>query len=194
MARRLLLLVGTLETIGGKQIYDMQMSSSGRAAGDFAFDPLMLLKSPNAEKFKLAEPTHGRAAMLAFSGVVTHSAMPDAFGIGKAASRISEPAGHQRWSEKVACRMSCTVQAASAGSLGIANHCNYSRISATATLNTRTPGPRTRWRKFALVRRRTAAVSCGKVKRGNPSYSAAYAQKKFKPRRLRSRFRVSVYV
>ena len=83
--RRLLLLVGTFETIGGKQIYDMQMSGSDRVAGDFGFDPLKLLKSPNAEKYKLAEITHGRAAMIAFSGAVTHSAMPDAFGIGKAA-------------------------------------------------------------------------------------------------------------
>jgi len=77
-------LVGTFETIGGKQIYDMQMSGANREAGDFGFDPLMLLKSPNAEKYKLAELTHGRAAMIAFSGVVTHSALPDAFGYGKA--------------------------------------------------------------------------------------------------------------
>jgi light-harvesting complex I chlorophyll a/b binding protein 1 len=63
----------------------MQMSGSDRAPGDFGFDPLMLLKSPNAEKYKLAELTHGRAAMIAFSSVVTHSAMPGAFGIGKAA-------------------------------------------------------------------------------------------------------------
>jgi light-harvesting complex I chlorophyll a/b binding protein 1 len=84
VARKLLLLVGTFETIGGKQIYEMQMEGSGRKAGDFGFDPLMLLKLPNAEKYKLAELTHGRAAMIAFSGAVTHSALPDAFGFGKA--------------------------------------------------------------------------------------------------------------
>ena len=39
----LLLLVGTAETIGFKQIYDM-MDGADRDAGDFGFDPLMLLK------------------------------------------------------------------------------------------------------------------------------------------------------
>lgn len=45
----------------------------------------MLLKSKNADKYKLAELTHGRAAMLAFSAVVTQSNLPESFGIGKAA-------------------------------------------------------------------------------------------------------------
>ena len=100
----LLLLVGTAETIGFKQIYDM-MDGADRDAGDFGFDPLMLLKvaprralptasraacSPpdrpnpqgNEVQYKEAELVHGRAAMLAFSAVVTQGAMNDAFGVG----------------------------------------------------------------------------------------------------------------
>ena len=76
----LLLLVGTAETIGFKQIYDM-MDGADRDAGDFGFDPLMLLKG-NEVQYKEAELMHGRAAMLAFSAVVTQGAMNDAFGVG----------------------------------------------------------------------------------------------------------------
>merc|ERR1719199_1424006 len=76
-----LLFVGTAETIGFTQIYNM-MDGEDREAGDFGFDPLKLLKG-NEEQYKLAELTHGRAAMLAFSGVVTQCAMNDAFGVGK---------------------------------------------------------------------------------------------------------------
>ena len=50
-------------------------------AGDFGFDPLMLLPG-HEEQYKLAELQHGRAAMLAFGGVVTQSALPGAFGFG----------------------------------------------------------------------------------------------------------------
>merc|ERR1719313_3170190 len=78
----LFLWVGTFETIGFSQIYSMMLDpSSTRQAGDFGFDPLKLLPG-NEEQYKLAELTHGRAAMLAFSAVVTQSALPGAFGIG----------------------------------------------------------------------------------------------------------------
>merc|ERR1719247_1439196 len=77
----LFLWVGTFETIGFTQIYNM-MDGEDREAGDFGFDPLGLLPG-NEEQYKLAELTHGRAAMLAFAGVVTQSALPSAFGIGK---------------------------------------------------------------------------------------------------------------
>jgi len=63
------------------QIYNM-MDGDDREPGDFGFDPLKLLKG-NEEQYKLAELTHGRAAMLAFSAVVTQSALPSAFGYGK---------------------------------------------------------------------------------------------------------------
>ena len=76
-----LLLVGTFETIGLSQIYDMTTGESDRDAGDFGFDPLMLLKG-NEVQYKEAELVHGRAAMLAFSAVVTQGAMNDAFGVG----------------------------------------------------------------------------------------------------------------
>lgn len=77
----LLLWVGTFETIGFKQIYGMMDGTDDRDAGDFGFDPLGLLPG-NEEKYKLAELTHGRAAMLAFSAVVTQSALPQGFGFG----------------------------------------------------------------------------------------------------------------
>lgn len=78
----LLLWVGTFETIGFSQIYSMTTGESDRQPGDFGFDPLNLLAG-NEDQYKLAELTHGRAAMLAFSAVVTQSALPGAFGIGK---------------------------------------------------------------------------------------------------------------
>mmetsp|Transcript_14228 Transcript_14228/g.47859 ORF Transcript_14228/g.47859 Transcript_14228/m.47859 type:complete len:198 (+) Transcript_14228:34-627(+) len=71
----LLLWVGTFETIGASQIYDMSIDASERKPGDFGFDPLRLLKSPEAPKYYEAELVHGRAAMLAFSAVVTQSAL-----------------------------------------------------------------------------------------------------------------------
>jgi light-harvesting complex I chlorophyll a/b binding protein 1 len=76
----LLLLVGTSETIGFTQVYQMT-EGSDREPGDFGFDPLGLLTPQTEAKYKLAELTHGRLAMLAFSGVVTQSAM-GAAGIG----------------------------------------------------------------------------------------------------------------
>merc|ERR1719199_1013258 len=79
----LLLWVGTFETIGFKQIYEMMDGSDpDREAGDFGWDPLKLLPG-HEEQYKLAELTHGRAAMLAFSAVITQSALPGAFGFGK---------------------------------------------------------------------------------------------------------------
>ena len=69
-----LLFVGTFETIGFSQIYGMT-EGSDRAPGDFGFDPLGLLTPATEEKYKLAELTHGRLAMLAFSGVVTQCAL-----------------------------------------------------------------------------------------------------------------------
>lgn len=77
----LLLWVGTFETIGFSQIYAMMDGDSDREAGDFGFDPLKLLPG-NEEQYKLAELTHGRAGMLAFSAVITQSALPDNFGFG----------------------------------------------------------------------------------------------------------------
>merc|ERR1719198_560186 len=71
----LLLFVGTAETIGFSQIYSMTDGTLEREAGDFGFDPLGLLTPATEEKYKLAELTHGRLAMLAFSAVITQSAL-----------------------------------------------------------------------------------------------------------------------
>jgi len=71
----LILWVGTFETIGFSQIYSMADGSIEREAGDFGFDPLGLLTPETEEKYKLAELTHGRLAMLAFSAVITQSAL-----------------------------------------------------------------------------------------------------------------------
>merc|ERR1719199_2506672 len=71
-----LLLVGTCETIKISQIYSMMDGTlPNRQPGDFGFDPLKLLTPENEEQYKTAELTHGRAAMLAFSGVVTQCAL-----------------------------------------------------------------------------------------------------------------------
>merc|ERR1719199_1546294 len=70
-----LLLTGTCETIKFSPIYEMMMGSSDRKPGDFGFDPLKLLTPENEVQYKTAELTHGRAAMLAFSGVVTQCAL-----------------------------------------------------------------------------------------------------------------------
>merc|ERR1719215_2005714 len=68
----LFLWVGTFETIGFTQIYNMMEGDDDREPGDFGFDPLGLLPG-NEEQYKTAELTHGRAAMLAFSAVATQS-------------------------------------------------------------------------------------------------------------------------
>merc|ERR1719198_2595044 len=67
-----LLLVGTAETLKFAQIY---AADESREPGDFGFDPLQLLTPETEVQYKTAELTHGRAAMLAFSAVVTQSAL-----------------------------------------------------------------------------------------------------------------------
>eukprot|EP00325_Prymnesiales_sp_UTEX-LB-985_P023728 CAMPEP_0174715594 /NCGR_PEP_ID=MMETSP1094-20130205/21546_1 /TAXON_ID=156173 /ORGANISM="Chrysochromulina brevifilum, Strain UTEX LB 985" /LENGTH=192 /DNA_ID=CAMNT_0015915195 /DNA_START=16 /DNA_END=594 /DNA_ORIENTATION=+ len=70
-----LLLVGTFETIGFTQIYSMTSGDTDRSPGDFGFDPLGFVTPENEANWKLGELTNGRLAMLAFSGVVTQSAI-----------------------------------------------------------------------------------------------------------------------
>merc|ERR1712204_127742 len=55
----LFLWVGTFETIGFTQIYNMMEGDDDREAGDFGFDPLGLLPG-NELQYKTAELTHGR--------------------------------------------------------------------------------------------------------------------------------------
>ena len=71
-------MVSFLELMNGAAIYD-QARGSGRASGEFSFDPLGLSKNPkNRERYALSEIKNGRLAMLAFSGIVTQAALfPD---------------------------------------------------------------------------------------------------------------------
>ena len=73
--RVLLNAVAVLELISGAAIYD-QAKGSGRAPGDFSFDPLGFGKSASSrEKYATNEIKNGRLAMLAFSGLVTQAAL-----------------------------------------------------------------------------------------------------------------------
>jgi Chlorophyll A-B binding protein len=74
----LLLLCGLLELTNGAAIFD-QAKGSGRASGDFSFDPLNLGKDPKKkERYAVSEIKNGRLAMLAISGILTQqAAFPD---------------------------------------------------------------------------------------------------------------------
>ncbi|KAJ8608257.1 hypothetical protein CTAYLR_007278 [Chrysophaeum taylorii] len=70
----MLLCVAVLEFLDGIAIYQAA-NGSGRAPGDFALDPIGLTESDKKEFLLEAEVTHCRLAMLAFSGLVTQSAL-----------------------------------------------------------------------------------------------------------------------
>mmetsp|Transcript_11922 Transcript_11922/g.16395 ORF Transcript_11922/g.16395 Transcript_11922/m.16395 type:complete len:231 (+) Transcript_11922:55-747(+) len=71
----LLSVVGILELLTGAAVFD-QAKGSGRAPGDFSFDPLGLGKDPKSkERYATNEIKNGRLAMLAFSGIVTQAAL-----------------------------------------------------------------------------------------------------------------------
>lgn len=74
----LLLLCGLLELTSGAAIFD-QAKGSGRASGDFSFDPLGLGKdAKKKERYAVSEIKNGRLAMLAISGILTQqAAFPD---------------------------------------------------------------------------------------------------------------------
>jgi len=74
----LLFVVGFLEVCFNVALFD-QAKGSGRAPGDFAFDPFNLGKNPaTLARYKTNEIKNGRLAMLAFSGLVTQAAVfPD---------------------------------------------------------------------------------------------------------------------
>jgi len=74
----LLFVVGFLEVLRGAAIYD-QAKGSGRAAGEFSFDPLGLGKdSKKRARYETSEIKNGRLAMLAISGIATVGALfPD---------------------------------------------------------------------------------------------------------------------
>ena len=70
--------MGFLEVLRGAAIYD-QAKGSGRASGEFSFDPLGLGKDPKKRaRYETSEIKNGRLAMLAISGIATVGALfPD---------------------------------------------------------------------------------------------------------------------
>jgi hypothetical protein len=68
----LLGVIGIVESLGYVAIYEMLSGESDRAPGDYGFDPLNYKKQKDYSEVEL---THCRAAMLAFGGVITQSAL-----------------------------------------------------------------------------------------------------------------------
>ena len=78
LRRFLLFVVGILELTSGAAFL-AQGKGSGRASGDFSFDPLNLgLDKNKRERYAVSEIKNGRLAMLAISGILTQQAVfPD---------------------------------------------------------------------------------------------------------------------
>jgi len=72
----LLLAVVVMEVIGLMATMQMMTGQSDRKPGEFAFDPLGFGKDPmKYAKYEVNEIKNGRLAMIAFSGMVTQSAL-----------------------------------------------------------------------------------------------------------------------
>ncbi|KAJ1634491.1 chloroplast light harvesting protein [Pavlovales sp. CCMP2436] len=71
----MLMAVFMLEAVGGLALYEQSLGS-GRAAGDYGFDPMGMAKDDTTLKvMQLKEIKNGRLAMVAFSGIVTQAAL-----------------------------------------------------------------------------------------------------------------------
>jgi len=76
----LLFVIGAFEALSYNAIAEMMSGETDRAAGDYGI-PFRFCRDGDTatqEKYKLQEITHGRAAMLGFSGMVTASALTEA--------------------------------------------------------------------------------------------------------------------
>jgi len=71
----LLGLVGCFEAVSYPAIADMMSGETDREPGDFSLDPFNWAKGDKLRMRQEQELEHGRLAMLAFSGVVTQSAL-----------------------------------------------------------------------------------------------------------------------
>jgi len=72
---QLLLWIGLLEVVGAIGV-DQTLRGSGRAAGDFGFDPVGFGSDPEKLKeLQMKELANGRLAMFAFAGVVTQAVL-----------------------------------------------------------------------------------------------------------------------
>lgn len=66
--------IGLIEIITIPALKDL--STSGRAPGDYAFDPLKLSNTPKQlQDYRVKELKNGRLAMLAISGILTQAAL-----------------------------------------------------------------------------------------------------------------------
>ena len=71
-------LIGFIEFCMSSVLVEVAKGESDREAGDFKLDPLQFLKGKSKEEIdtmKLKELQNGRAAMMAFSGIVTQAAL-----------------------------------------------------------------------------------------------------------------------